>query len=146
MLAEVFRNASPQRICQVELGDNYDHKHQELSAHDPTRGPAPHGGRHRHVADPQPGERRRAVRRRLPQDAWSAYLREAQDTIAAYADDRASTGCGSTATKRSSWSRLLPGLRAAGFSFVHDPMGAPQIPNWNRLSAAILGLLPILGT
>ena len=58
LLAEVFRNASPQRVCQVELCDNYDHKHQELSPRRPDRGPTPHGDRHRDLAVPQPGERR----------------------------------------------------------------------------------------
>ena len=28
-------------------------------------------------------------------------------------------------------------LRNAGLSFVGDPMGAPQIPNWNRVSSAL---------
>src|SRR5512139_3001150 len=37
-LAEVFRNAAPRAICQSELCDNYDHKHQELSSRDPERG------------------------------------------------------------------------------------------------------------
>ena len=32
MLAEVYRNCSLKRICQVELVENYDHKHRELSA------------------------------------------------------------------------------------------------------------------
>jgi glucosyl-3-phosphoglycerate synthase len=31
MLVEVFRNCSLKRICQVELAENYDHKHQDLS-------------------------------------------------------------------------------------------------------------------
>ena len=34
MLAEVYRNSSLKRICQVELVDNYDHKHRELSEDD----------------------------------------------------------------------------------------------------------------
>jgi glucosyl-3-phosphoglycerate synthase len=38
MLAEVYRNCSLKRICQVELVENYDHKHQDLSEHDATRG------------------------------------------------------------------------------------------------------------
>ena len=38
MLAEVFRNTAPRAICQSELCDNYDHKHQELSARDPEKG------------------------------------------------------------------------------------------------------------
>ena len=38
MLAEVFRNSAPRAICQSELCENYDHKHQELSARDPEKG------------------------------------------------------------------------------------------------------------
>ncbi len=38
MLAEVFRNSAPRAICQAELCDNYDHKHQELSARDSEKG------------------------------------------------------------------------------------------------------------
>jgi glucosyl-3-phosphoglycerate synthase len=38
MLSEVYRNCSLKRICQVELAENYDHKHQDLSEHDATRG------------------------------------------------------------------------------------------------------------
>ena len=37
-LGEVFRNTSPKRICQVDLGRLYEHKHQELSLNDPNKG------------------------------------------------------------------------------------------------------------
>ena len=37
-LFEVLRHRAPARICQVEIADRYDHKHQDLSADDPTRG------------------------------------------------------------------------------------------------------------
>ncbi len=37
-LSEVFRNCSLKRICQVELCDTYEHKHQPLSADDPRTG------------------------------------------------------------------------------------------------------------
>ena len=38
VLSEVFRNCSLRRICQVDLADNYEHKHQELSPDDPNKG------------------------------------------------------------------------------------------------------------
>ncbi|MDD3525574.1 MAG: hypothetical protein PHX39_01295 [Bacteroidales bacterium] len=38
ILSEVHRNNSTNRICQVEIADRYDHKHQELSADDPSKG------------------------------------------------------------------------------------------------------------
>ncbi len=34
-LSEVYRNCSLKRICQVELCETYEHKHQPLSAEDP---------------------------------------------------------------------------------------------------------------
>ena len=37
-LAEVFRNTSLKRVCQVDLCARYDHKHQGLSLDDPDRG------------------------------------------------------------------------------------------------------------
>ena len=38
VLAEVFRNCSTARVCQVDLADNYEHKHQSLSEGDPAKG------------------------------------------------------------------------------------------------------------
>src|SRR3972149_1505418 len=38
VLSEVFRNCSLRRICQVDLTDNYEHKHQDLSPDDPSKG------------------------------------------------------------------------------------------------------------
>ena len=32
VLSEVYRNLSRHQICQVDIADTYDHKHQELSA------------------------------------------------------------------------------------------------------------------
>src|SRR3989337_2871375 len=37
-LAEVYRNYSPQRVCQVDIADNYEHKHQALLANDAGKG------------------------------------------------------------------------------------------------------------
>ena len=37
-LAEVFRNTSTRRVCQVDLYREYEHKHQSLSREDPRRG------------------------------------------------------------------------------------------------------------
>lgn len=37
-LAEVYRSVTLNRICQVDIADTYEHKHQPLSASDPSRG------------------------------------------------------------------------------------------------------------
>ena len=38
VLSEMNRNYATNRICQVDIAEVYDHKHQELSREDPTRG------------------------------------------------------------------------------------------------------------
>ena len=38
VLAEILRNVSLERVCQSELCENYDHKHQPLSPQDPGSG------------------------------------------------------------------------------------------------------------
>ena len=38
ILSEMQRNFSPNNICQVDLADTYDHKHQDLSLDDETKG------------------------------------------------------------------------------------------------------------
>ncbi|HEU0121437.1 MAG TPA: hypothetical protein VFQ91_12985 [Bryobacteraceae bacterium] len=38
ILSEVFHHVGPNRVCQADIADNYEHKHQELSAKDPSKG------------------------------------------------------------------------------------------------------------
>ena len=38
ILSDVYAQCEPSDICQVSVADAYDHKHQDLSAHDPTAG------------------------------------------------------------------------------------------------------------
>jgi glucosyl-3-phosphoglycerate synthase len=138
VLAEVYRNCSPKRICQVELVDNYDHKHQELSEHDPSR------GLHRMVVDIAASLIRTLASYGVQFDAGflntliAAYVRTAQDAVERYRDDAALNGLRfdrhSEEVAVETFSRAL---RTAGLTFVRDPMGAPQIPTWNRVTSAL---------
>ena len=142
MLAEVFRNCSVKRICQVEVVENYEHKHQDLAEHDPTR------GLHRMVGDIASSLIRNLASYGVQFDAGflntliSAYVRTAQDAVARYSDDAALNGLAFDRHEEEvaveTFSRAL---RTAGLSFVRDPMGAPLIPNWNRVTSALPELL-----
>ncbi|UCE85251.1 MAG: glycosyl transferase [Deltaproteobacteria bacterium] len=142
VLAEVFRNCSQKRICQVEIVDNYEHKHQELSEHDATR------GLHRMVLDIGSALIRNLASYGVEFSAGflntltAAYVRTAQDAIARYSDDAALNGLHFDRHEEEvaveTFSRAL---RAAGLSFVRDPMGTPQIPNWSRVTSALPGFL-----
>ena len=38
LLAEAWRHSGARRVCQIDISDNYEHKHQELSAADASKG------------------------------------------------------------------------------------------------------------
>jgi glucosyl-3-phosphoglycerate synthase len=142
MLAEVARNCSPQRVCQVELCDNYDHKHQELSPDDPTR------GLHRMVIDIATSLFRNLASVGVQFDAGflntlsAAYLRAAQDTVGRFADLARINGLEFDLHDEERMVETFTGaLRAAGLGFVRDPRHAPMIPNWQRVTSAAPGFL-----
>lgn len=51
LLGEVYRGTSAERICQVALGSNFDHKHQELGLPAEDQGPAEGQGLQRMAAE-----------------------------------------------------------------------------------------------
>jgi glucosyl-3-phosphoglycerate synthase len=75
----------------------------------------------------------------------AAYVRTAQDAIARYSDDAALNGLHFDRHEEEvaveTFSRAL---RQAGLSFVRDPMGAPPIPNWSRVTSALPDFLGAL--
>jgi glucosyl-3-phosphoglycerate synthase len=138
ILSEVFRNVSTKRVCQVELTDNYDHKHQELSPDDPSR------GLHRMVIDIASSLFRNLASVGVQFDAGflntlsTAYLYQAQDMVAAYSDEARINGLRfDQHAEERIVETFVTGLRVAGLAFVRDPMGSPQIPNWHRVIAAL---------
>ena len=142
ILTEVYRNCSLKRICQVELVENYDHKHRELSEHDASQ------GLHRMVHDIASSLIWNLASYGVEFDAGflntltAAYTRMAQDAIASYSHDAALNGLVFDRHEEEvaveTFSRAL---RAAGLGFVRDPMGLPQIPNWNRVTSALPNFL-----
>jgi len=142
VLAEVFRNCSAKRICQVELVENYEHKHRQLSENDPST------GLHRMVVDIASSLIRNLASYGVQFDAGflntliAAYLRTAQDAVARYSDDAALNGLAFDRHEEEvAVETFARALRTAGLSFVRDPMGAPQIPNWSRVTSALPDLL-----
>jgi glucosyl-3-phosphoglycerate synthase len=142
MLAEVYRNCSLKRICQVEIVENYDHKHQELSEQDASR------GLHRMVFDIALSSIRNLASYGVEFDAGflntltAAYIRTAQDAIASYSDDAALNGLYfDRHAEEFAVETFSRALNAAGLNFVRDPMGIPEIPNWNRVTSALPNFL-----
>ncbi len=144
-LAEVFRNVSLKRICQVDLADNYEHKHQRLSPDDQM------GGLLKMCADIS-----KSLFRTLSSEGVTfsesifntllvTYLKIAQDTIKMYEDDAAINGLffdrHAEALAVETFAR---GIRIASRQFLEDPLGSQLIPNWSRVTSAIPDILDML--
>jgi glucosyl-3-phosphoglycerate synthase len=138
MLAEVFRNSAPRAICQAELCDNYDHKHQELSARDPEK------GLNRMAVDIMCSIFRRMASEgiKLDQGLFEtlqfAYTRQAEDTLRAYAADAAMNGL--TFPRHEEETAVTTfglSIREASRRHVENPAFWPLIPNWNRVESAL---------
>jgi glucosyl-3-phosphoglycerate synthase len=137
-LAEVFRNTSLKRICQVDLGRLYEHKHQELSLDDPSKGLM------KMATDILTNVFRTLASRGVVLQSGhfitlrSAYLRMAQDAIRQYHADALVNGL---SFDRHSEEHSIEGfanqIQVAGDAFQLDPAGGEAIPNWTRVLTAL---------
>lgn len=138
LLAEVFRNCAPRAICQSELCENYDHKHQELSQRDAEKGLSKMAvditkSLFRRMA----GEGIR-LDEGLFQSLLRAYLRQAEDSLRFYSVDSAINGLKySRHDEEIAVSTFARGIQKASKSFVEEPFWSPLIPNWNRVESAL---------
>jgi glucosyl-3-phosphoglycerate synthase len=138
VLAEVFRNCAPRAICQSELCENYDHKHQELSQRDVEK------GLNKMAIDIAKSIFRRMAAEGIRLDAGlfdsllSAYMRQAEDTLRFYAVDAAINGLNYPRhDEESAVSMFVRSIQKATQSFQEDPLWSPLIPNWNRVESAL---------
>jgi glucosyl-3-phosphoglycerate synthase len=145
MLAEVFRNVSLKRICQVDLCDNYEHKHQELSSDNPEAGLLKMC-----IDISKVFFRMLAAEGVVFSDGFfntliSTYLRTAQDTIKVYSDDASINSLFFDRHEDGlAVETFVKGIRIASKHFLDDPLGAPLIPNWSRVTSAIPNFLDLL--
>jgi glucosyl-3-phosphoglycerate synthase len=144
-LAEVYRNYSPRRICQVDIAANYDHKHQILSADDASKG-----------LMKMTVDICKSIFRTLASEGvvfstglfrslLIAYLRQAEDTIMKYEADAAINGL--KFDRHEEAMAVEAFTRAIGLAtqtFMEAPMTMPLIPNWNRVTSAIPDILEML--
>ena len=138
VLAEMYRNCSVNRICQAEICDNYEHKHQDLSIDDPEKG-----------LNKMAMDIAKSVFRILATEGIvytpgffntlrSTYLRIAQDTIVRYHGDAMINGLDYDRHEEGQAVEMFSDvIHRAGEITIEDPLGPPQIPNWNRIFAAI---------
>jgi glucosyl-3-phosphoglycerate synthase len=138
VLAEVYRNCAQRRVCQADLSDQYEHKHQDLSADNPD------AGLYKMCVDIS-----KSLFRNLASEGViftdgmlktlrATYLQIAQEAIKKYEDDAAINSLRfDRHEERMAVEAFLKGIKLASESFLEDPLGVPMISNWARVTAAV---------
>lgn len=144
-LAEVYRNMSLNRICQIDIADYYEHKHQELSPSDPNKGIL------KMTIDIA-----KSIFRNLALEGVqfsegffktlsNIYLQEAQKAVIRYENDAAINGLNFDRHSEMVCVEVFAGgIQIAGEMFWKDPSASPLIPNWHRVTAALPDVFNIL--
>jgi glucosyl-3-phosphoglycerate synthase len=134
----MYRNVPASRICQVELMDTYEHKHQCLSEDDPTK------GLRRMTCDIAKSLFRTMAAEGivLGKDHFRSlevrYMRMAEDMIHCYYSDAIVNGLRfDRHGEELAVATFGKSLRQAANDFLEDPLGTPLIPSWNRVLSAV---------
>lgn len=142
VLAEVYRNTSLRRVCQVDIAENYEHKHQSLSPEDASK------GLHKMCVDIC-----KSIFRTLASEGiifsdglfktlFATYVRTAQDMLKRYEDDAAINGLYFDRHEESlAVDTFTNGIRKAAEIITEDPLGVPLIASWDRVMSAIPDIL-----
>jgi glucosyl-3-phosphoglycerate synthase len=142
VLSEMYRNYSPNRLCQVDIAATYDHKHQDLSL-DSTA-----GGLSKMSIDIS----KAFIRKLATQgETFSAekfrtlkatYYRIALDYVETYRNDAMMNGLElDIHSEEKAVEMFAENILTAGNTFLENPMETPFIPSWNRVVSAIPDIL-----
>ena len=145
VLAEVFRNCSAGRICQVDVADSYEHKHQDLSTENPDK------GLRRMACDIGKSLMRTLAGEGVvfTSDHFRSlevrYVRMAEDMIRRYHADAKINGLEfDRHAEELAVTTFARSLRQAAAEFTETPLGLPLLPNWSRVVSAIPDFLDLL--
>jgi glucosyl-3-phosphoglycerate synthase len=144
-ITEIFRNTSPRRICQVDLGLDYEHRHQMSGFTDPRKGLLRMAREtslslfHTLAADGA------NLSESFFRSLRAAYSACANDAIRQYADLSAVNGLVYDRYGEEQFvDYFTKTLERAGAEFLSDPIGLPDLPNWNQVQAALPEVFELL--
>jgi glycosidase len=140
ILSEMHRNYATNQICQVDIADNYDHKHQDLSLEDKNKGLSKMSSDiakslYRKMATQ--GEVFSAERIRTIK---ATYYRIALDLVDSYHNDAVMNGLKyDRHTEGLAVEAFAQNVMQAGHDFLNpeNSMETPFMPSWSRVQAAV---------
>jgi len=137
VLSEVNRRYSDERVCQVDIADAYDHKHQDLSQDNPE------GGLAKMSTDISKSLfRKLAIKGTVfTPEAFrtikASYYRLALDLVDRYHNDAVINGMTLDRNQEENTVELFTKcIMRAGEQFLNDPTERPFMANWSRVLSA----------
>ena len=138
ILSEMQRSFSPNNICQVDLADTYDHKHQDLSIVDETKGLSKMSIDIIKTFIKKLATQGNSFSREKFRSLKATYYRSALDLIDIYRSDAEMNGLKFDSHKEEEAVELFAvNIMKAGEAFYINPMDTPFIPTWSRVKSAI---------
>jgi glucosyl-3-phosphoglycerate synthase len=137
VLSEMYRNYSNNRLCQVDIAQTYDHKHQKLSLENQQAG-----------LSKMSIDITKAIFRKLATQGEiftaekirtikASYFRTALDFVETYRNDAIMNGLSfDIDTEERAVEMFAQNIMDAGKVFLESPMETPFIPSWNRVQSA----------
>ena len=142
ILSEMQRNFSPHNICQVDLADSYDHKHQELSVNDMSKGLSRMSIDIITTMIKKLATQGNSFSLETFRSLKATYYRSALDLIDIYRTDADINGLKFDSHSEEKAVELFAlNIMKAGESFFKNPMDTPFIPTWSRVKSAIPDIL-----
>lgn len=138
VLSEMHRNYSNNRLCQVDIADVYDHKHQDLSLDDAKAGLSKMSidiskalfrklATHGHTFN---SETFRTIK--------ATYFRIALDFVETYHNDALMNGLQlDIHGEEEAVEMFARNIMTAGDDFLDNPMEKPFVPSWSRVVSAV---------
>ena len=138
ILSEMYRNYATGQICQVDIADTYDHKHQDLSAEDKTRGLSRMSSDIAKSLFRKMATQGNVISTEHIRTIKAAYYRLALDLVESYNCDAAMNGLRYDRHAEIKAVELFAeNILAAGEEFLAKSSEPPFLPSWRRVLSAM---------
>ena len=142
VLSEMYRNYAGNRLCQVDIADNYDHKHQDISIDDKSNGLSKMSIDITKVLIRKLASQGEIFSMSIFRSLKATYFREALDFVQIYKKDAMMNSFQIDVHEEESAVELFAkNIMEAGQVFLDSPMESPNIPTWNRIDTAFPNFL-----
>lgn len=138
ILSEVMRTNAVGRLCQVDIADRYDHKHQSLSEGDPNSGLSKMSTEIARAIFAKLATNGAVLSRGLVRSIKASYNRIALDFLDQYYADAVLNGLTlDRHAEEQAIDLFARNIYMAGEMFLDNPMQVPTVPSWKRVISAI---------